>query len=157
MSKQEENGDMTANLVAYIKEKDAKIAKLEEDLQLAQKRRAKADYVDNRNHPLSPVTEKVEEKKAETPAPHYAGSWQAFCPTCDTKEQAINNGFKDETYCPNCFAKTGSIEATRHYYRCPGCGENAGVRAITDDYYKRYQKALNELKEEMPKLEIKSE
>jgi hypothetical protein len=105
MAQEKETGDMTANIVTYMKEKDARIAKLEEDLAEARKRREKADYVNSRLHP-EPAKEEKKEEEPPKPIlpPHFAGSWERYCPTCGEQ----NPGFKDETVCKDCGTHLGA-------------------------------------------------
>jgi ribosomal protein S27AE len=118
MAQEKETENITANLVTYIKEKDARIVKLEEELAAATKRREKADYVTSRSHPEAVVTEKKEEPPA--PAPHYVGKWQKYCPTCGD----ANPEFKDETLCstPGCGMHLGAVEDLPKIKACPNCG-----------------------------------
>jgi len=105
--------------VAYIKEKDARIAKLEEDLKEATKRREQSAKVYEKLHP-EPVKEtKMEQKKEEAP-PHFVGKWQKFCPACGDP----NPEFKDETVCstPGCGMHLGAIEDLPKLKACPNCG-----------------------------------
>jgi hypothetical protein len=55
-------------------------------------------------------------------APHYLGSWQAFCPECENDADAANPNFKDETHCVDCGAHLGAKAAVNKLKRCPFCG-----------------------------------
>lgn len=123
MAQEKGTENITANLVTYIKEKDARIAKLEEDLKAATKRREKADYVTSRSHPEEgkEAPKALEEPQKENPpAPHFVGKWQKFCPACGDP----NPEFKDETLCstPGCGMHLGAVEDLPKIKACPNCG-----------------------------------
>jgi len=153
MAQKEETGDMTANLVAYIKEKDARIQKLEEDLAAANKRREKRDDVYSRLHPELQNGEKKEEKKEEKPPEplpkHIVGWYDKDCPTCGVP----NDQYKDETFCYDCFGDLGAAEKAVKVAACPHCGKKADegltIMRKTDPVYDRYKKALEKLKKEL--------
>jgi hypothetical protein len=142
---------MSPNLVAYLKEKDAKIAKLEEELAVATKRREQSGKVYDKLHPAPIISEKPEEKEEPEPPKHLFHPWDEDCPDCEAK----NPEFKKETYCKACGMVLGAKEMIKtkenpkgKIDHCPNCkSEKAGV--VGDKLWQRWEQIRKEIGEDI--------